>query len=179
MQELKFKKHASGTLHASFDIAGNTSSVQSFLGTLSGNALISMRNGSIQTQLLDLAGLGVLPWLFSDDRKPVAPIVCMRAPLYFKNGRISTEQTVVETELVQLVVWGSVDLAQKYLDVIGQPREIGKPLSRSPWPFTIAGAMSDPKVKVKDGPKRLRRSDGASKMPQKRRLCVPDILQLQ
>ena len=65
------------------------------------------------------------------------------------------------------------------MDISGQPRKIGEPLSRSPWPFTAKGSMAKPKIKVKDGPRRMKRSDGADTMPAKRKACVPDILQLQ
>jgi len=80
---------------------------------------------------------------------------------------------------VQIVVYGNVDMKRKTMNIAGQPRRIGKPLSRSPWPFTAVGPIADPKIKVKDGPRKLRRSDGASTMPQRRQTCVPDILQLR
>nr|WP_319948665.1 AsmA family protein [uncultured Shimia sp.] len=179
MHAIKFKKGASGILNANFDVSGSHATVKDFVGTMNGSALVSMRNGTIDTQLLDLAGLGILPWLFTKDRGPTAPIICARMPLHVSNGQVSTKETVVETDHVQVVVYGHVDLKGKTLDIHGQPRRIGKPLSRSPWPFSLAGALAKPKVKVKDGPKRVRRKDGASTMPDKRKLCVPDILQLQ
>jgi len=178
LHELKFKKGASGVLNASFDVSGKHNTVKNFLATMSGRGLVSMRNGSIDNQLLDLAGLGILPWLFSKNRGDAAPIVCLHAPLNVANGRISTKNAVVETDLVQVVVNGQVDTRNKTLQITGQPRQIGKPLSRSPWPFTAAGPIANPDIKVKDGPRRVRRSDGASTMPEKRRTCVPDILQL-
>ncbi len=179
LQELEFRKRASGVVSARFDVSGGIASVRDFLDTMNGTATLSMRNGSIDSQLLDLAGLGVIPWLFSKSAGAQAPIVCLRAPLYISNGRISTKQTVVETDQVQIVVLGNVDLKRKTLDIIGQPRRIGKPLSRSPWPFTAVGPIDNPTIRVKDGPRRLRRSDGASTMPGKRKLCIPDILQLK
>ncbi len=183
MRQLRFKKRASGVLYANFDLAGSHASVRDFLATMNGSATVSMRNGSIDSQLLDLAGLGVIPWLFTKERGPTVPLVCARAPLYISNGRISTKQTVVETDRVQFVIFGNVDLKHKTMDITGQPNRIGKPLSRSPWPFTVNGPMAKPKVKVKvkikDGRRRLRHSAGASTMPQRRKLCVPDILQLK
>lgn len=179
LHSLNVKKQASGILSATFDVSGNITSVQDFLTSMNGYATISMHTGSIDTQLLDIAGLGVLPWLFSKERGAQAPIVCMLAPLSLSNGRISTKKTVLETDQVQIVVYGNADLKAKSLDISGQPRKIGKPLSRSPWPFTLKGPMAKPKVKVKDGPRRVKRSDGADTMPAKRKRCVPDILQLQ
>lgn len=179
LRELKFKKGASGVLYADFDVQGHHTSVQDFLGSASGYATISMRQGSIDTQLLDVAGLGVLPWLFSKHHGKTAPIVCLRAPLHLSDGKVTSKQIVVETDEVQLVVYGDVNLKNKTVDVQGQPRKIGKPLSRSPWPFSVVGPLAKPKIKVKDGPKRLARSDGAKKMPKDRKACVPDILQLK
>ena len=179
LHTLNFKKGASGTIYADFSVTGGTESAKHFASTMSGSATVSMRDGSIETQLLDLAGLGVLPWVFSKEKQKVAPIVCLRAPLSISNGNISTKQTTLETDQVQVVVFGGVNMADKALDLNLQPRKIGEPLSRSPWPVTLKGPLAKPKVKVKDGPKRLKRSDGADQMPAQRKLCIPDILQLQ
>ncbi len=179
LHSLKFKKGASGTIYADFSVAGGTESTKHFLNTMSGQATVSMRNGSIETQLLDIAGLGLLPWVFSKEKQKVAPITCLRAPLSLNAGKITTKQTALETDQVQVVVFGDVNLAAKNLDLNLQPRKIGKPLSRSPWPVTLVGPLAKPDVKVKDGPKRLKRSDGADQMPANRKPCIPDILQLQ
>lgn len=179
LHSLNFKKGASGTIYTDFSVTGGTDSPKHFANSMNGNATVSMRDGSIETQLLDLAGLGVLPWVFTKEKQKVAPIVCLRAPISISNGRISTKQTTLETDHVQVVVFGGVNVAGKVLDLNLQPRKIGEPLSKSPWPVTLKGPLAKPKIKVKDGPKRLKRSDGADKMPAKRKLCVPDILQLQ
>ncbi len=179
LHNLNFKKGASGTIYADFSVTGGTDSPKHFANSMNGNATVSMRDGSIETQLLDLAGLGILPWVFTKEKQKVAPIICLRAPISISNGSISTKQTTLETDHVQVVVFGGVNVAGKVLDLNLQPRKIGEPLSKSPWPVTLKGPLAKPKIKVKDGPKRLKRSDGADKMPAKRKLCVPDILQLQ
>ncbi|PSL19404.1 AsmA family protein [Shimia abyssi] len=179
LHSLNFQKGASGTIHADFDLTGGTETVKDFVRSMAGDVTVSLYDGSIETQLLDLAGLGLLPWVFSKEKQKVAPIVCLRAPFSVSNGSISTKTTTLETDQVQVVVFGQVNLTSKELDLSLQPRKIGDPLSRSPWPATIKGPLADPKIKVKDGPKRLKRSDGADQMPAERQLCVPDILQLQ
>ncbi|MBL4767991.1 MAG: AsmA family protein [Rhodobacteraceae bacterium] len=179
MRALRFKKSASGVMSADFDIAGSYASVKGFLSTMNGAATVSMRNGSIDSQLLNVAGLGVVPWLFTTKKGPAVTIVCIRAPFYISKGSISTKKTVVETDRVQIVVAGDVNMRNKTMNIVGQPRRIGKPLSRSPWPFTVVGPFAKPKVKIKDGSRRLRRQDGATTMPKRRKLCVPDILQLK
>lgn len=180
LRALKVKMPASGTLDAEFDLSGAHDSLAAFKDSLEGSATVRMRNGTIATSLLDLAGLGVIPWLFSEGRRDKeAHITCLRAPLSFRSGVISTRESVVETREVQLVAFGQINLPARTIDISGQPRRIGKPLSRSPWPFTLSGSLSHPKVKVKDGPSRLRRTDGANTMPARRVPCVPDILQLK
>jgi uncharacterized protein involved in outer membrane biogenesis len=180
MKLMKVKTPASGTIDAEFDIAGNHTSLAGFIRTVSGSATVRMKNGAIATSLLDLAGLGVVPWLFSKDRRDkYASITCLRAPLAFSNGVLTTGEAVVETQDVQLVASGTVNIPRGTLNVAGQPRRIGKPLTRSPWPFTLSGALTKPKVKVKEGPSKVRRVDGANTMPANRVPCVPDILQLR
>ena len=180
MKVMRVKIPASGTIDTEFDISGGHDSVAEFIDTLNGTTTLQVRRGTIATSLLDLAGLGVIPWLFSKDRRgKEATITCLRAPLTFKSGVATTRDAVVETPEVQLVIYGTVNIPQRRLDISGQPRPIGKPLVRSPWPFTLSGALAHPKVKLKDGPARLRRADGAKTMPAKRKPCVPDILQLK
>ena len=171
---------ATGIIDADFDISGSHDSAADFVNTLNGRTTLRMKNGTVASSLLDLAGLGVVPWLFSKDRREKsATITCLRAPLEFRKGMVSTQETVAETPEVQVVVYGTVDLPRRTLDIAGQPRPIGKPLSRSPWPFAVSGSLADPKINLKDGPSRLRRADGSNKMPAERKPCVPDILQLR
>lgn len=180
MKAMRVKIPASGTLDAEFDLSGSHASVADFINTLDGSTTVRMKNGSIATSLLDLAGLGVIPWLFSNDRRQkYATITCLRAPLEFKNGVVSSKEAVIETPEVQLVAYGNIDIPRRTINVAGQPRPVGKPLKRSPWPFTLSGPLNHPKVKVKDGPSKVRRVDGATQMPAKRKPCVPDILQLK
>ena len=180
MKVMRVKIPATGTIDAEFDISGHHDSVARFVDTLDGSTTLRMRNGTVATSLLELAGLGIVPWLFSKDRRDKeATITCLRAPLKFRNGVVTTQDTVVETPQVQLVAYGTVNIPRRTLDVAGQPRPVGKPLTRSPWPFTLSGALTAPKVKVKTGPARVRRADGANKMPARRVPCVPDILQLK
>lgn len=179
LELLKFKKHASGILSASFDISGHHASVKKYMSTMTGYGTVTMHKGSIQSQLLDLAGLGVVPWLFEKGSKKSAEIVCLKAPISVSGGRFNLKNGVIETDKVQVVVQGDVNLGKDTVNITGQPRRIGKPLSRSPWPFAVAGSLNNPKVKVKTGQNRERRSDGASTMPAHRKPCVPDILQLE
>ncbi|WP_234999551.1 AsmA family protein [Roseovarius albus] len=178
LKELHIKKRGSGILNATFNLSGAHKSIKGFTDTASGNILVSMRNGKIHTRLINLAGLGVFPWLFTDAHGKVAPIACLRAPLRFDRGNITIREAALETDKVQVVVNGDVNLGKETIDVTGEPRPIGKPLSRSPWPFVVSGSLKHPKLGLKKGSHRQRRSDGKTTPPEHRKHCIPDILQL-
>ncbi len=171
---------ANGVLNGNFDLSGSQKSTGKFLNSMRGDVALRISSGSIATSLIELAGMGILPWLFSEERRQrYTRIECLEAPLRFDAGKVSFKNLVMETGKVQLVARGDMDWVRDAISVRAEPRAIGRPLSRSPWPITIAGRLSDPKFKLLIGGVRASRSDGATQMPSRRTRCVPDILQLQ
>lgn len=174
------KIDAHGKLRGNFDVTGNLTSVQSYINSMRGNASISMSNGGISTSLLELAGLGIFPWLVSEEfRQRYTDIVCVVAPVQINAGRVSSNSIVVETASVQLVAKGEVDWKNDRISMRAEPRRVGKPLARSAWPFDVTGRLSAPDFKLEVGGARSRRADGANQMPANRKPCVPDMRQLQ
>jgi uncharacterized protein involved in outer membrane biogenesis len=171
---------ARGTISANFDISGPFTSPMGFARNARGNAGIQISEGAVASSLLELAGLGIFPWLFSEERRQgYTRIVCANAPIRIDRGNVSTSGSVIETERVQFVLTGSVNLGNKQINVHGRPRPVGKPLSRSAWPFNVTGSLDDPKFDLLIGGTRQRRTDGADVMPQNRVPCRPDVLQLR
>ncbi len=171
---------ASGALRGRFNLTGSTASVAAFADSMSGSVSLDMRNGQVATSLLELAGLGVFPWLFSQEfRRGYTYIACFVAPLRIRAGKITFDPVVAETRSVQLVARGSVDLNNDTIALRAEPRPIGRPLARSAWPFDVTGALSNPDFKLRVGGVRARRADGATQMPANREPCRPDIFQLQ
>ncbi|WP_299354309.1 AsmA-like C-terminal region-containing protein [uncultured Shimia sp.] len=171
---------AHGTLDASFDVSGSTKSGKAFVNSMVGYASLNMGKGDVATSLLELAGLGVFPWLFSEElAEGKTEIVCVRAPVEVNSGRVSFDSVVAETKSVQLVVRGAVDWIGDSIDIRAEPRRVGDPLARSAWPFDVTGKLSEPKFKLDIGGSRSRRSDGADEMPANRVPCQPDIFQLE
>ena len=168
---------ASGTLSGQFDLAGRHTPLEAFPRTMTGRATLEMENGRISTSLVELSGLGVVPWLFSRElRQGWANIACLRAPLFLSGGQISTEGTVLETDRVQLVARGSVNIANDRVDMRADPRPIGRPLSRSPWPIAITGALTNPNIGVAS--RRNWRALEPLAMRGERVPCIPDVTQL-
>ena len=172
--------NASGALRGQFSVGGNVTSVDAFLNSMTGSASIAMSQGRIATSLLELAGLGIFPWLFSQEiRQGYTNVVCVNAPVRITAGAVSFDSIVAETESVQLVARGAVDWIGDSISIRAEPRRVGRPLSRSAWPFEVNGKLSDPRFKLDIGGSRSRRADGADQMPAGRQPCQPDILQLQ
>ncbi len=170
---------ASGTLNGNFDLTGRHESFGGFLDSMTGPVSVRMADGHIATSLLELAGLGVLPWLISKERREkTTRIVCLSAPLSIRQGRVAFDRAVLETAKVQAVAKGAANWRDDTISVRAEARPVGKPLSRSAWPVDVTGRLSAPSIKPQIGGSRSRRADGATKMPAMRKPCVPDILQL-
>ncbi|TCL00331.1 uncharacterized protein involved in outer membrane biogenesis [Shimia isoporae] len=170
---------AHGTLSAWVDVTGNHES-PNFVNSLVGAASLNMGKGAVGTSLLELAGLGIFPWLVSEElAERRTEITCVKAPIHLHGGRVTFDEVVAETERVQLVAKGEVDWVGNAINIRAEPRRVGKPLSRSAWPFDVTGQLTAPKFKLDVGGSRSRRTDGADEMPADREPCTPDILQLE
>ena len=73
--------------------------------------------------------------------------------------------------------WALAGEILEFLQV--EPRRVGKPLSRSAWPFDVTGQLSAPKFKLDIGGSRSAAPSEGDEMPTVRQPCVPDIKQLQ
>ncbi len=174
------KIDARGQLGAWVNVAANISSKSAIMRSMAGDVTVSMGQGYIGTSLIELAGLGIFPWLVSEElANGRADVTCVRAPVRLGNGKAAFNAITVETDKVQLVAKGEVDLLGDTISVRAEPRRVGKPLSRSAWPFDVTGKLSEPKFKLDIGGSRSKRADGADQMPTERKPCVPDIYQLK
>ncbi|CUH41233.1 AsmA-like C-terminal region-containing protein [Ruegeria atlantica] len=180
LDELGIGIDAYGRLSGEFNVSGSTASGNAFVNSMRGTASLSMSQGYVSTSLLELAGLGIFPWLFSEElRQGYTDITCVVAPINIEAGRVSSDSIVVETGPVQLVAKGQVDWVKDTIAIRAEPRRVGKPLSRSAWPFDVTGQLSSPKFKLDVGGSRNKAPEGADAMPADRQPCVPDMNQLQ
>jgi len=169
---------AAGILAAQFDVTGKHDPISAYLDTLRGQATIEMANGRIDSSLIELSGLGVVPWLFSRElQRGWARVVCLNAPLSMNSGRVNINDAVMETDRVQLVAKGTIDIPGDQINVRADPRPVGRPLARSAWPIEISGSISEPNIGIAD--RRSWRMLQPLAMPENRAPCVPDAAQLQ
>ncbi len=178
--EFDTKYSAVGQLHGNFEFTGNRRSVETFFNSMRGYASILMTNGGISTSLLELSGLGIFPWLISEElRKGYSKITCLAAPIKIDAGDVSFSSFVAETKKVQLVAHGDLDWVKNTISIQAEARKLGRPLSRSAWPFEVVGSLTHPKIKLLHHNVFQKRADGATELPEHRRSCVPDIDQLR
>ena len=173
---------AYGKLRADFDLTGNHSSARSFVDSMYGSATVSMVNGKIASSLLELAGLGLFPWLFSEElQQGYTDIVCFVAPMRIDSGKVTSNAVVAETKSVQLVAAGSVNWRKDQIAIRAEPRPVGRPLARTAWPFEVKGRLSNPDFQI--GGRSRQKSKSAAPTPAQtpgtRKPCKPDILQTQ
>ncbi|WP_377189238.1 AsmA family protein [Ruegeria meonggei] len=180
LDAFKVKYAAEGRLHGSFEFVGNRRSLDVYLNSMKGSASILMSNGGIATSLLELSGLGIFPWLFSDElRKGYSKITCLAVPIKVDAGNVSFSSFVAETKKVQLVARGELDWKKNSISIHAEARKLGRPLSRSAWPFEVVGTLTHPKIKLLHHNIFQKRADGATKLPLTRKSCIPDIDQLR
>ncbi len=147
-QKFEIPIDMTGTVSGDFRVFVNLSSLDRALDTAYGRANLSMGPGTIGTSLVKLAGLGVIPWLFSQDlRQGFSNINCIEAPLVIQPGRVFSNGFVLETQRVQVVAKGTADYGKNTIVIHAEPRRVGQPLSRSFFPVEVYGELSAPKVR--------------------------------
>jgi len=147
---------ASGVFSGWFDVAGILTPDKSFENTLSGRAALSLDQGRIATAMLDLAGLGVVPWLFSKERaQGYTDLVCVFAPLTLRPGQIHTRNAALETARVRVLVNADASWANNSIALRAVPISKRSATGRSPFPVTMTGMLNSPTISVAKSPDTL------------------------
>ena len=171
---------ANGKLSANFNLTGNRHSAKAFVNSMYGTASVKMMDGRIATSLLELAGLGIFPWLFSKElAEGYTDIVCVSAPLRIDAGKVTMNPLVAETSKVQVVAAGNLDMRKDTIGLIAEPRPVGRPWARTAWPFGVSGSLSKPEFKIRPDVKIQQTNDMAGKIKPDREPCRPDARQLE
>ena len=141
-----------GDLSASYRLNGRGLDPSDFLKTASGKVVASVWGGSIGSRLIDLAGQSIVRWLFARGPNPnEASLVCAVIPLDLKDGHGTARAVVIETDNVQLVGSGEVDLRNDTLDLEFRPRPKKRELVHVVTTFAIRGPFDAPKVVLLSG----------------------------
>ena len=143
---------AQGSISGLFSLSFDIKQMSNLLRSTSGTTRLHLTDGRIATSLLNLAGLGVIPWLFSKElRAGYTNITCAIVPIVLSRGIVSLDNTVIETPSVQVLVNGQINILNETLFIRAIPRPLNRADARSPFPVTISGPLSSPNVSVERG----------------------------
>lgn len=137
----------SGTLSVVFDLTTRMDA-DNPLATLGGTLTGRVGRGRIGTGLLDLAGVGILAGIFTSSvQKGESVLRCAKVPLQFHKGVGRTNPVIVlNTEHVQALARGTVDLVRNRIDLRVAPRPITAPDGPPGHSFTVKGSLSSPAI---------------------------------
>ena len=120
--ELGLRAPLSGTLYLSVDGHAYGKTTNTLVRSMNGYATVSLWGGRVPGRLVDLTGLNLVTWMFADDQSDSSKIVCTVVPLRFKNGRATGNKIIVETENVQIVGGGWINLPKSSFNLSFLPR---------------------------------------------------------
>ncbi|EEE44839.1 AsmA family protein [Roseibium alexandrii] len=150
LRELGQATDFNSTAYLSFDVSGSGASARTLGKTLSGKVSGSLWGGVLPNRLLDLSGLNLVTWLSTGGSGKTSKLVCAVLPFQFKNGTATTETLILETEDVQVVGSGQVNLKADTLKLGFLPRPKRKQLVEIVSPFELEGPIGKPKLTVRD-----------------------------
>ncbi len=95
---------------------------------------------------IDLGGQNVVRWMFSGGGE--ARLVCAVVALDVRDGRGSARSSVFETDNVQVVGAGDLDLAADLIALSFTTRPKRPELIDAATPFSVSGKLTEPVVEI-------------------------------
>ncbi|EEE48046.1 AsmA family protein [Roseibium alexandrii] len=141
-----------GSVYASYDIKGAGVSFDQIIKSVSGKTAVSVWGGTVGSRIIDLSGMSLIRWMFgSGNGDGTAKLVCAKVPMSFKNGVGSSRSIVIETDNVQIVGGGSVDLKNGTIVLEFVPRAKRPDLVEIVTTFAVRGPLAGPEIVVLSG----------------------------
>lgn len=141
--------YLSGVLHGQLDVVGHGRSTAELLGSLNGQADLTLRSGQVSHLGVELAGVdlmeGLYQWASGDES---LPIQCAQFRLLVRDGVVRPTPAIVSTDDSTLWVDGNISLKDETLDVRTRvaPKDFSLVALRTP--VQVKGSWSDVDVKV-------------------------------
>jgi hypothetical protein len=151
LTSLELTPLVTGNLDSTFDLSILVNDRKSIFGSLNGKLEASIWGGGLGNRLIDLGGQNAVRWMFSGNGE--ARLVCAVVALDFSNGRGTARPIVVETDNVQAVGAGEIDLAADSIALSFSTRPKRRELIDVATPFSVKGKLTEPVVEVAPGVK--------------------------
>lgn len=146
---IELNKTSIGQVNGNFDLAGQGNSVGRMLASASGKVGLVVAGGEVSKLMMEKVGLHlweILQLSLTGDRQ--VKLRCAVVDFDVRNGRMSTDALIFDTEITTVIGTGSIDLAQETLDLtLNQKTKVTSPVAlRSP--IYIRGNFAKPVVQV-------------------------------
>ena len=144
LTELGIRPFLVGDLDANLELGALGSDRRALMASLEGEVELAMGEGRIGSRLVDLAAQDIVGWLFAGGTD--TRLVCAVGRIAFAAGRGTVEGLILETENVQLLGAGAVDLGRETIDLAFAPRPVRGRLLPAVTSFRIHGPLAAPTV---------------------------------
>ena len=150
-KRLGTKPAASGSLDLDVAVTAKGDDIHALLASMSGEVSGAVRGGSLADRTINLAGQNLIVWMLTPSADGSAPLECLRAGFDFKTGLGTARPLVLETEKVQVVGGGTLNLRDNTVDFVLHPRAKRNDLVGSVGPVRVRGPLSKPRITLADG----------------------------
>jgi hypothetical protein len=142
---------ASGPLDLDVSVVTHGKDLHTLLASMSGRVSGAVQGGSLADRTINLAGQNIIEWIFTPTADGSAPLVCVEARFDFKDGIGSARKLVLETDKVQVVGGGTLNLRDDTVGFVFYPRPKQDKLVGSVGPVGVSGPLSKPDFDLAEG----------------------------
>ena len=151
LTSLEMTPLVTGALDSTFDLSVLMDDRAAISKSLNGELDAAIWGGALDSRTIDLGGQNVVRWMFSGSGE--ARLVCAVVALDFSDGRGNAKSIVVETDNVQVVGAGDIDLAADSIALSFTTRPKRRELIDVATPFSVSGKLTEPVVEIAPGVK--------------------------
>ena len=147
-----------GRMDGALALRGQGNTVAAMLGSSSGESRLYVRDGTLSSQLLDLAALNVgsivVAKLFGEDKE--VQLRCAVADFSVKDGVAQTRSAKLSTQEAIVEAVGTIDMQHEHIDLRIKPESLEWKFLSLRTPLYVRGPFAKPGVGIEPGPLLMR-----------------------
>lgn len=144
----KSSRDFDGDLDVDVNLTSSGANAHELAANLAGNFFLTITNGKMRKQLLDLVFVDLIGWTASKVMgEKYTDIECGVADYSAKDGILSTNALFIDSKNIAIVGQGTIDLGEEKLDYVFLPKKKSRLIHRAD-PVNVQGPLRDPAVKV-------------------------------
>lgn len=151
--KLEGSEDSYGLLGGRAELTGKGNSIAQILASSDGALGLAMSGGTISNLLLEVVGLDfaeMTKFFLAGDEK--VSLRCAVAQFELKDGTLSTDRFIVDTEDTNIYAAGTLNFGQETLDVTLTPKPKDVSIFSGRTPLDVKGTLKKPEFKIHKGP---------------------------